>query len=742
MEPITIFAVLTAIRGILSSSVNVVQNRRKSARLRSCLEALLPPLDSIEEDKEALVDEKSLKALWVVIHEARQLLAEQLKRNTSEKLWRASETKERFRVIEEQIGQKVQTVLLSVSVKTSKKIDTCITTLKNELKCLDEDDIKDIEDISAAIREHTDKVIEAHVITNDKLVETQAKLDERQAKLDEMHTAITQLSVSKNELNDNSVNITINDSSTTINTTNNNVITNNVVHTYNQLGSSSPGKPENYRRRRTRLHEAAENGSLEEVQLALSKYYIDHEMADKNGTTALLLATRRGDNQIIKLLLDEGVDFEVTANKLAWIHAFEKEDSKIILLFIDGGSDVNQEIQFQHGMTNPLHLSAQLGHQEVVRALIGAGADVNAKRKNDGNTPLHISAFDGHLEVVRALIEARAEVNAKTNCGWFTLHWSAAKGHLEVVRALIEAGADVNVKADDGWTPLHMSASNQLLDIARYLIEKGADVNAKRKYDGKTPLHISAERGQLEVVRVLIDAGADVNAKNNNGETPLHESLHASAIYGDEEIARALIEAGADVNDRASNGESALHVSANKGHLEFARVLIDNGAELNIKKVPGSNWHCGFTPLHFCASNGHLEFARALIEAGADVNAKDLNTENWTPLHESIKYGHLEVARALIEAGADVDAKTTDCSLDDVDFGVGHSTPLHFCAGKGKFISVKFLLMNGASLHHKNADGFTQLDCLKSNFDAVTLTNLFSQMEKKWLVNWILSLGN
>ena len=282
MEPITIFAVLTAIRGILSSSVNVVQNRRKSARLRSCLEALLPPLDSIEEDKEALVDEKSLKALWVVIHEARQLLAEQLKRNTSEKLWRASETKERFRVIEEQIGQKVQTVLLSVSVKTSKKIDTCITTLKNELKCLDEDDIKDIEDISAAIREHTDKVIEAHVITNDKLVETQAKLDERQAKLDEMHTAITQLSVSKNELNDNSVNITINDSSTTINTTNNNVITNNVVHTYNQLGSSSPGKPENYRRRRTRLHEAAENGSLEEVQLALSKYYIDHEMADKN----------------------------------------------------------------------------------------------------------------------------------------------------------------------------------------------------------------------------------------------------------------------------------------------------------------------------------------------------------------------------------------------------------------------------------------------------------------------------
>ena len=53
----------------------------------------------------------------------------------------------------------------------------------------------------------------------------------------------------------------------------------------------------------------------------------------------------------------------------------------------------------------PLHICARYGHLEVARALIEAGADVNAKKDN-GETPLHFSAWHGHLEIARALIEA------------------------------------------------------------------------------------------------------------------------------------------------------------------------------------------------------------------------------------------------------------------------------------------------------------------------------------------------
>ncbi|KAJ1465675.1 ankyrin repeat-containing domain protein, partial [Baffinella frigidus] len=60
----------------------------------------------------------------------------------------------------------------------------------------------------------------------------------------------------------------------------------------------------------------------------------------------------------------------------------------------------------------PLHAAVRTKHLEVVRFLLGAGADKNAP-DNDGHTPLHIAAIHGHPEVVRALLEAGADITAK-----------------------------------------------------------------------------------------------------------------------------------------------------------------------------------------------------------------------------------------------------------------------------------------------------------------------------------------
>ena len=49
---------------------------------------------------------------------------------------------------------------------------------------------------------------------------------------------------------------------------------------------------------------------------------------------------------------------------------------------------------------SPLLLASQLGHVEVVRALLAANADVDA-RSAKGATPLIVGAADGHLDVVQ-----------------------------------------------------------------------------------------------------------------------------------------------------------------------------------------------------------------------------------------------------------------------------------------------------------------------------------------------------
>ena len=62
-------------------------------------------------------------------------------------------------------------------------------------------------------------------------------------------------------------------------------------------------------------------------------------------------------------------------------------------------------------------------------------------------------------EVIRALVEAGAEVNARADDGRTPLMF-AAQGtpSAEVIQALVEAGAEVDARTDDGVTPLMYAA--------------------------------------------------------------------------------------------------------------------------------------------------------------------------------------------------------------------------------------------------------------------------------------------
>ena len=78
-----------------------------------------------------------------------------------------------------------------------------------------------------------------------------------------------------------------------------------------------------------------------------------------------------------------------------------------------------------------LMLAAQNGHEQVARALIEAGAQINAAA-NNGFTALMLSCQNGHEQVARALLENGAAVNSQENEGWTALMWAAQNGHDQV----------------------------------------------------------------------------------------------------------------------------------------------------------------------------------------------------------------------------------------------------------------------------------------------------------------------
>jgi ankyrin repeat protein len=111
------------------------------------------------------------------------------------------------------------------------------------------------------------------------------------------------------------------------------------------------------------------------------------------------------------------------------------------------------------------------------------GLDYTKVADNDGNLAIHVGDDGGHTTAVRALVDAGADVNAVDDTR--ALHHAAQHGHELTVRALVELGADVEAADTDGWQALHHAAENGHESTVRALVELGADVNAAGNTTGE-----------------------------------------------------------------------------------------------------------------------------------------------------------------------------------------------------------------------------------------------------------------
>ena len=76
-------------------------------------------------------------------------------------------------------------------------------------------------------------------------------------------------------------------------------------------------------------------------------------------------------------------------------------------------------------------LAALNGNTDTAKALLEAGADLEAKN-NNGGTALMLAALNGNTDTAKALLEAGADLEAKNNNGGTALMSAAQQGHTEI----------------------------------------------------------------------------------------------------------------------------------------------------------------------------------------------------------------------------------------------------------------------------------------------------------------------
>ncbi len=122
-----------------------------------------------------------------------------------------------------------------------------------------------------------------------------------------------------------------------------------------------------------------------------------------------------------------------------------------------------------------LHFASGAGCAEVVALLLRAGMHPDIP-DHGGHTPLYQVANECSSEagplVVRALVRAGADVNAQTGVtGATALHMAARRGHVEIARALLEYGADLDRRDRKGDTALRRARNCRKNGVARLLEE-------------------------------------------------------------------------------------------------------------------------------------------------------------------------------------------------------------------------------------------------------------------------------
>lgn len=335
-----------------------------------------------------------------------------------------------------------------------------------------------------------------------------------------------------------------------------------------------------------------------------------------------------------------------------------------------------------------------VGVDERYSELLGFGG------RRTSSTALGAAAESGRLDVVDALIGAGADLEAlgagrRTPC-----EVAIAGGHLEVVARLLRAGARLGSERGDRPHPMAaaLSASPQrgypLEAMLRTLQEYGAD-----------PIEVALLREAMWLpgptpARVLVAVSASARAAAG----PEWELLRALVRADDEEQVRLYMElsgrAAADDAPRALEDVELLQLAAKFGCASFVRHLLDGGMAVD---ALGAGGGLELAPLHHAVVEGHTATVELLVQRGADIERR---SGSWgTALYRACAAGHVEVVSTLLASGSDVNARRSEALAD---------TPLFACLASRSVPIARLLLAAGADPAARDFQGRTAAEQARS----------------------------
>lgn len=328
----------------------------------------------------------------------------------------------------------------------------------------------------------------------------------------------------------------------------------------------------------TALMTAARVGTLASVKALVARGATVDSKDEKHGQTALMWAAAEGHAPVVEMLIEVGADFKarLASGMTPLLFASREGHSDVVRALLKAGVDVNEPVPVEGGRrravggralppgATPLLTAVMNAHFELAAQLLDTGANPNANLP--GYTVLHAivpvrkpgvgdndpapegSGSMSSLELVRKLVAAGADVNARmtrranlcntrlNEVGATPFMMAALTADAELMRELAKLGADPSIPNADNSTPLMAAAGlatrspgedagteSEVLEAVQVALELGNDIDAVDN-NGETAMHAAAYKNLPLVVKLLASKGAKIgvwNKPDKYGWTPL-----------------------------------------------------------------------------------------------------------------------------------------------------------------------------------------------------------------------------
>lgn len=381
------------------------------------------------------------------------------------------------------------------------------------------------------------------------------------------------------------------------------------------------------------------------VQLLL-KHKAKVDARDGNGRTALLVACRAGNTDIVEALLAAGADRNARdAQGMAPLLEASAAGAQAALRVLAAAQPDPGVVDAQGRNALALLAEAREAPAGVAELLLGLGVDPQ-QRDAEGRRPVDLAVAAGRWSLVRALDPAHplpASLMDESE-GTLPAPEQSPESLLRdalMARRLDEAARLLPLAPPDAATALLTVFADECdLDLFDWLLRQRVEADRAAGEGDGVPFRLLARgRHAAPAIRRLLAQAVPVGGRGGLARYLAGCAGDNPSPADSEALALDLLERGADPFGAPAGGEAPLPLAVRLGWARLAGRLLALGVD------PDTRDSRGLTPLHLACLCGSEALVKLLVRHGASADARA--PDGQTPLGRALSAGRRDLAHWL-----------------------------------------------------------------------------------------------